>query len=301
MHKIDYQDFESALSALAGFQQNRMLYVGAAGSTSDLILIGENGFLTRYKHLLKFYDRYLRGIPLFDEPMAKMAEEFKAISDSDRESARINFRDRKSIILTVADLAEEIAGLLRDYFVRSTIIQFFSTTFQSDTLFYWVENMFERQLWDELPTQSQSDIREGARGLLTGVPTGACFLFLRALEGYVRKVCADLGYSEADDRQTLGNLLGFLNQTTADRKLAQNESVKRQLNYLTYVKDEFRNPSAHPDKSFEQREAEQVFHIVIVALDRVRILGQLLAKPDALQQIDVRLEATRAEAGLSKN
>ncbi|HYN77939.1 MAG TPA: hypothetical protein VES73_09110, partial [Lamprocystis sp. (in: g-proteobacteria)] len=138
--------------------------------------------------------------------------------------------------------------------------------FQSDILFGSIQDVFDPRVWEFIPKTGKADIEEGGKALLFNLPTSASFMFLRALEDCLRKFCGVLDSNSSD--KMFGEALNLI----ASRKDAidmPEKDVERQIKLLQYIKDEFRNPSAHPDKHFTQREAEQLFQFVNVAIDKL--------------------------------
>jgi len=74
-----------------------------------------------------------------------------------------------------------------------------------------------------------------------------------------------------------GNAIAFISSNSTEFDLDQ-KFFKRQLDLFNYIKDEFRNPSAHPEKTFTQSETEQLFHVVDVAIDKIFRLHSSLKK-----------------------
>ena len=66
-----------------------------------------------------------------------------------------------------------------------------------------------------------------------------------------------------------GNAIAFICSNATQFDLEE-KFFKRHLDLLNYIKDEFRNPSAHPEKTFKQSETEQLFQVVNVAISQFK-------------------------------
>ncbi len=91
-------------------------------------------------------------------------------------------------------------------------------------------------------------------------------MFLRALEDCMRQLCVTI--TKDDKQRMFAEAIGVL-KDNSDKFDMDSKELNRQVQFLSYIKDEFRNPSAHPEETFSQREAEQLFQIVNVAIDKL--------------------------------
>lgn len=100
-------------------------------------------------------------------------------------------------------------------------------------------------------------------------------MFLRALEDCLRKICSSL---PGNDKQLMFGAAIDLISKEKTKFSIEEKNFDRQIAFLRYIKDEYRNPSAHPDKSFSQKEAEQLFQVINVAIDKLTYLYDHMAK-----------------------
>lgn len=129
-------------------------------------------------------------------------------------------------------------------------------------------SFFPVHVWNNLSEISKSDLDDACMCLLTKSWTPAVMVSLRASEDSIRKFCV---FKTGSDPQRKGwkNLLDELSSIK--------DINKTLLGYLDYIR-EIRNTAEHPDKVFDQGEAERVFHQVvdmIITINKELPLGSL--------------------------
>jgi hypothetical protein len=199
----------------------------------------------------------------------------KKISKSEFEKPVISLNDNKETIYEILNFIELLEQELYNYYSINTLFQFSNINFNSDVLFSNIEAIFEEATWKYIPEGAQGDIAEGGKALLFGLPTCASFMFLRALEDCIRKLCKQLNNSK--DNLTFGQAISIV-EKNFDLFAIDKFDFDRQVAFLKYIKDEFRNPSAHPDKSFTQKESEQLFQVINISIDKIRYLSEKIKK-----------------------
>jgi len=113
--------------------------------------------------------------------------------------------------------------------------------------------MFDDRVWDELSDIAKSDYSDSAKCILTGAATPATMISLRAAEEEVRTYYTF----------KTGNEPGRKNWGTLITELKKEPDLKEELlNHLDYIRNA-RNIAQHPDKIYNQREAERIFMNVI--------------------------------------
>jgi len=117
----------------------------------------------------------------------------------------------------------------------------------------------DRHNWEKLENQTKKDLNDACLCLLYDLPTPACMILFRALEGSLRnyyKLKCNI-----DEKINWGQILSSLKKyPNIDESL---------LNHLDYLRKNFRNPVEHPDISFSIREAENIFGMVIDTIEKL--------------------------------
>ncbi len=117
--------------------------------------------------------------------------------------------------------------------------------------------IFDRNIWEKLPSIAKSDFSDAAKCLLVEASTPATMVALRGMEAMVRAYyCFKKG--EKCGKKNLGKIIDELqSQPDANTKL---------LEYIDYLRSEKRNLAQHPDKTYSQGEAERVLMEIINAV-----------------------------------
>lgn len=120
---------------------------------------------------------------------------------------------------------------------------------------------FKREIWERLSITAQEDLNDAAKCLLCELPTPTVMISLRAVEDALRqyyKYKTKQHYYRKSWKAILNELLST-NKTGA-RKHNVNKTL---LALLDYIRENERNVAEHPDKRFEQEEAERIFSEVV--------------------------------------
>ncbi|MGI6585795.1 MAG: hypothetical protein ACOX3L_07635 [Lutisporaceae bacterium] len=268
MERIFYREIVEFNFAVNSLKSLRGLYRQSC-NINTVLVEGNSGLRSNLDIVEKFYGRHLVSIPPFDDIVSKIRELISFIEPEDMENGCFSKDKYKSIILELCTRIEQLDVETNNLFSVLSLFKFYNFTFQPDTLLYTVNSMYRPEVWDFIPEQSKCDISEGAKGLLVYIPTGSAFLFLRALEGCIRFLCHSIDVNNGE--LMFGQAIDFLDKFFSDIHLEKKdkEFIERQINFLRYIKNEFRNPSAHPEKSFDQQESEQLFQVVNVAINRI--------------------------------
>lgn len=115
-------------------------------------------------------------------------------------------------------------------------------------------SIFDKKIWEELPSIAKSDFSDAAKCLLIEASTPAAMVALRGMEAVAREY-----YNFKKEQKCGKKALGVI---TGELRSLPNANMKL-LNYIDYLRSEKRNLAQHPDKSFTQREAERIFMEII--------------------------------------
>lgn len=126
------------------------------------------------------------------------------------------------------------------------------------------KSFFPNDVWDSLSEISMSDLNDACLCLLTQSWTPAVMISLRAAEDSIRNLYKIK--TEKDVKKKGWN--NIINELKEVKDI--NQTL---LNYLDYVR-EIRNTAEHPDKIFDQMEAERLFHQVV---DMIIVINQELS------------------------
>jgi hypothetical protein len=120
--------------------------------------------------------------------------------------------------------------------------------------------IFSKKIWKKLPTIAKSDFSDAAKCLLVKASTPATMVALRGLEAIMRDYYCFRTENECG-KKALGTVLREL-KSLPDAKGGL-------LGYIDYLRSEKRNLAQHPDRTFNQKEAERIFMEIINAVHDV--------------------------------
>ena len=116
---------------------------------------------------------------------------------------------------------------------------------------------FDEKIWNALSTIEKNDFSDAARCLLSAISTPAAMIALRGAEATVKKYC-EFKTCNSAEKKMWKPIVDELKKRAVEFKIKDSF-----LGYLDYIRDAKRNFAAHPNKVFNQREAELIFMQVI--------------------------------------
>ena len=267
MEKIIFQDLKSLIGVFSISSHQRMIL--SHSTVKEFIWRGPEGFYTYLLVIFEFQKKYLSKHEGFSKLTNQLKELVESIPKKDFEQQIINKEVHKEVLFNALNILGKFEQQIIQYYSLNTLFQFTNITFNSDILFSNIADVFEKETWDFIPESAQYDIIEGGEALLFNLPTCSSFMFMRALEDCIRKLCDKLETKKQNI--TFGVAINIVVDGRENFDINQ-KVFERQIDFLKYIKDEYRNPSAHPDKTFSQKEAEQLFQVINVAIDKLRFL-----------------------------
>lgn len=206
MKKILFQDLKALIEVFADAESQRMILSHSAAD--QFFWRGNNGFYTKIQKLYSFYHKYLSNNENVGKILYLISESVKKVTEPEFEKQVINLHDNKKTIYELLNIIEFLEQEINNYYSINTLFQFSNVSFNSDILFSKIEAVFEDVTWQYIPESAKGDIIEGGKALLFGLPTCASFMFLRALEDCIRKLCQQLKHDTKN--QTFGKAINIL-------------------------------------------------------------------------------------------
>ena len=120
--------------------------------------------------------------------------------------------------------------------------------------------LFGAAVWDKLSEGVQKDFSEAARCLAFERSTATAFHILRGLERLIKE-----RYCEEVKRNRVDLMWGAMITHLRSRKKLD----KTLLDHLDNIRVNFRNPTQHPEKSYEIDEAQDLFGVSIDVVNRM--------------------------------
>lgn len=120
---------------------------------------------------------------------------------------------------------------------------------------------FEKETWVRLSDTAREDLDDAAKCLLCKLPTPAAMISLRAVEDVLRRYYK-YKTKQNYDRKRWSDILNEL--LSKNKEGVHKYKVNKELLLLLdYIREAERNAAEHPDKRFEQEEAERMFSEVV--------------------------------------
>jgi len=117
----------------------------------------------------------------------------------------------------------------------------------------------KKKYWNNLSKVARYDLNEACLCLAFEQPTAAAFLITRATEDVLRRL-----YSAKIQK----SFKGFLDWGLITKQLKGKVDTEL-IESLDYLRNNFRNPVAHPEKVYEQKESERLFHTAINVIQKI--------------------------------
>lgn len=126
------------------------------------------------------------------------------------------------------------------------------------------ESFLNQETFNKLPSIAQYDIKQAGKCIAFETPTAAAFHLLRATEGTLRAYYCHFIKRERLPRPMWGDMIVALK--ARNRKPKPNKTL---LDHLNNIRNNFRNPTGHPDMIYGMDEAQDLFGVVVDVLNRM--------------------------------
>jgi len=136
------------------------------------------------------------------------------------------------------------------------------------------KGLFAPEVFDQLSDIAQSDFKEAGRCIAFECSTAAAFHLLRGIEGILRQYyVVFIGPASSDI--TWGHI------TTTLRKKRDKRIDHHTLRHLDHIRSAFRNPTQHPEKTYDIQEVQDLFPLVVDVTNRM--ISEMNLKTSAIQ------------------
>lgn len=169
----------------------------------------------------------------------------------------------RSLEVVEAELLGKLAYVIKDK--RMDVNKLFSS----------IKELLAPRVYEKLPEITQYDFSEAGKCVVFDRPTAAAFHVLRGTEGTLSWFC-ELITKTRGAKKTWGSLIKCLK----DYKEPPPQNI---LDQLYNIKENYRNPTAHPEKIYDIEETQDLFQECIAIINRmVNYLEELelVSKPE---------------------
>jgi hypothetical protein len=177
--------------------------------------------------------------------------------------------DRPIGTLLTKEEAEQIVQMVQSlektFYAEATGIHSFFTSekrISMDKLTVQQETLFPAGVFGELPDIAKYDVREAGMCIAFERATAAAFHVLRATEAVLRELYCRTVKQKRVKCPTWGNISSDL----ATRKKKPSATMMKNLDY---IRENFRNPTNHPEIRYDIEEAQSLFNLCVDVMCRM--------------------------------
>lgn len=124
-----------------------------------------------------------------------------------------------------------------------------------------VSALFAPEVYASLHDVAQYDFSEAGRCIVFELPTSAAFHLMRGTEKVLRDFYRAMTGKDTEDKNW-GPIL-------AELRNSETPSLRPLYDHLKNIKDNYRNPTQHPDKIYSAHEAVDLFGVCIDVIDQM--------------------------------
>lgn len=146
--------------------------------------------------------------------------------------------------------------------------------------------LLSSKVWISLPRVSASDFENACKAIAFELPTAGAFHLLRCLEGAIKHyyLCIIKRNRLPSKLRMWGPMINQL------REKKKNPPPKELIEVLDRIRVSFRNPTSHPDKMYDSDEVQDLFGLVVDALNRIVRLKQWKEPDNSISNLFVAIK-----------
>ncbi|KKN41901.1 hypothetical protein LCGC14_0718660 [marine sediment metagenome] len=168
--------------------------------------------------------------------------------DKTPEDYKLNAEDRKELFMVMDRLLFVINAETKIHYSFSIS----EKRIDINKLLFKVGSLFAKDVYDSLPFPIKGDFKEGGECIAFELPTSAAFNILRGIEGLLRtllkKIVPETDVSNLPWGPVIKSLRGL-----------NDSNLSVLLDNCDRIRDNYRNPTIHPEKVYNIEEAQDLF------------------------------------------
>lgn len=210
------------------------------------------------KNVLKLFFKDLEKFPFTTTRVAsqKLREFYKSIKNKP-----INYSLTDSEAKELAKIATELTPIFEAESKHINTVVLIEKRYEIGKLMGNVAGLMAKGIFEALPEVAQKDMQEAGKCLALHRATAAAFHTLRATESMIKKT-----YLHYIRRNRLKKPMWF-GMVEALRKKSRNKPSGELLDQLDIIRENYRNPTQHPEKIYDIEEAQDLFGNCVSALN----------------------------------
>ncbi len=135
--------------------------------------------------------------------------------------------------------------------------------FDLENLLNAPQNLFGEDVYGSLPLIGKFDFWQACYCIAFDLPTAAAFHLMRGTEAVLRYYYNSLVLRNRIEKPLWGEIIAQL------RKKRRNPPPKALLDHLDHIRENFRNPTQHPDATYTSDEAQDLLAMTIDVVNRM--------------------------------
>jgi hypothetical protein len=136
------------------------------------------------------------------------------------------------------------------------------TRFNIDHLMNKPDKLFSKNIFNKMSPIAINDINEGFQCIVHSRPTASAFHMLRGTEGVLKQYYFEKIKQKREKKPMWGNMVKHL--------LTKKKKNEMLLTRLNYIKDNYRNPTAHPELFYTFDTAQD---LISLCIDVINAMG----------------------------
>jgi hypothetical protein len=133
----------------------------------------------------------------------------------------------------------------------------------TDTLLDDIAKLFDSGVYQSLPALAQRDLANAGKAIAFEMPTAAVFHLMRALEAVLQDLyCHFIRQNRLKEPRMWKNMIDQM------RAKKTNSPPAPLLDHFDHIRENFRNPTNHPDAEYDMNEAQNLLSVAVDAVDR---------------------------------
>lgn len=206
-------------------------------------------------------EQFLNALDEFSLPVTRrFSRDLEKVAKSVNSSGLANLNETYAKRITEG--AKKIRDVLSAELEGRVVFVLTDKRLPVERLFDDVSSLFPDRIFDALPEVARSDFNEAGKCIAFERPTAAAFHLLRGTEDILRHF-----YKCYVKRQRINNLMwGPIINHLRNRKTKPPMGL---LNHLDNIRENFRNPTQHPEKIYDMDEAEDLFGLCVEVVNRM--------------------------------
>ena len=254
-------DFEyvRTTSIALNMADNQLQIISDSKEIQDLVKAYSSGYIKRLDKLIS----HLKKHSLSNKTQAEMRNISVKLMKNQKEAKSQAGQYRtfiKTVSLIDANIGIWIDRVYREIGELIIIKPYLDGDLNYEKLRKGIEVFFEPNVWRNMQEIEKNDLQDFKLCYISKAWTSAGIMAMRVIESAMRNY-----YTIITKGKTLTNWNEILNDLKKNHPKADKDLLKK----LEYIKDNLRNPLAHPELRIEAHETEEAFHHAKYVVNKV--------------------------------